>query len=62
MVIPLSMLLIEFGIHLREQHGTVIGWNSQVIAGSQVLGGILVIGAIGSLVMSIVDSMVTTTE
>lgn len=57
LLVPLSALVIEFGIHLREQHGIVDGWTSDVIASSQAISGLLVIGAIGYLVMSGVGSL-----
>lgn len=62
LLIPLSMLLIEVGIHLREQHGIVLGWKSQVIAEVQVLGGGLVLGAIGYLVLSVIGGVSAVSE
>lgn len=61
-VVPLAALLVQFGIHLREQHGIVSGWESQVIAGSQALGGLLVLGAVGYLVASVLGSVTAPTE
>ena len=58
LLVPLSTLVIEFGIHLREQHGIVIGWKSQLIATSQAISGLLVIGAIGYLAVSGLGSLV----
>lgn len=59
LVVPVSLLLIEFGIHLRETHGIVSGWISQVIAGSQALGALLVVGALAYLLVSVIASAVT---
>lgn len=58
LLVPLSALVVEFGIHLREQHGIVDGWKSQLIVTSQAISGLLVVGAIGYLAVSGVRSLV----
>lgn len=58
LLVPLTALVIEFGIHLREQHGIVDGWESQLISTSQAIGGLLVVGAIGYLAVSGLGSLV----
>jgi len=49
LLIPLALIVIEFGIHLQYQHGLVYSW---VVNTSRTGSWVLIISAIGYLVVS----------
>jgi hypothetical protein len=57
LLVPLSLVVAEIGIHLREQHGITGGWKSEFIAGSQAVSALLVVGAVGYLLVSVLTAL-----
>jgi hypothetical protein len=62
LLVPVALVVVEFGIHLREQHGITGGWKSEFIAGSQALSALLVVGAAGYLLVSVLAALAGSTD